>query len=216
MEQTWCERFWAKVDKSDVDTCWPWTASKGVNGRGKGQFGLNGKIVGAHRVAWEQANGPIPPDHDVRHVPMDSWDFTCCNPDHLALASSLALPRPPRPPQPTDEDRFWQQVDVGEDDACWPWTGHSLDGRGYGRFTFHGRQRKAHQVAWEMTHGPILRQPGDTSYHGTCALHHCDNPPCCNPSHLFLGSHRDNMDDMVRKGRHRLSRRTSINLAVGA
>jgi hypothetical protein len=54
-------------------------------------------------------------------------------------------------------------------------------------------------MAWQLTYGPI---PAGEGHHGTCVLHHCDNPPCVNPAHLFLGTNRDNMLDASRKGRH--------------
>lgn len=96
------------------------------------------------------------------------------------------------------EKRFWPKVDKsGGPDACWPFTGFCDEHRrgqiGAGK---RGQgQLKAHRVAWELTNGPI--KPG------LFVCHHCDNPPCCNPSHLFLGTHEDNMLDMAAKRRSR-------------
>lgn len=86
--------------------------------------------------------------------------------------------------------RFWSWVDCGEN-GCWEWQGRR-DEKGYGRTSIGGRKnRGAHRVAWELTYGP-------TDLH---VLHRCDNPPCCNPAHLFLGTNRDNAIDRHRKGR---------------
>ena len=71
-----------------------------------------------------------------------------------------------------------------------------MDTRGYGEIGA-GRAGagvlRAHRLAWEFAYGPIPT--------GAQVLHRCDNPPCCNPSHLFLGTHQDNMADKVAKGR---------------
>jgi len=98
-------------------------------------------------------------------------------------------------------ERFWSKVDrSGGPDACWPWTA-ALTRSGYGRFNpTRAKRIVAHRMTWELTYGPI---PISGGYHGTCICHHCDNRPCCNPSHLFLGAQADNIADMVAKGRQR-------------
>ena len=99
-------------------------------------------------------------------------------------------------PRGTLAERFWPKVDrSGGPDACWPWTAFRLPW-GYGQIgegPAGGRHLYAHRVAWELTNGPIPA--------GLLALHRCDNPPCCNPAHLFLGTNRDNTADMDQKGR---------------
>lgn len=75
---------------------------------------------------------------------------------------------------------------------CIEWKG-SRDGCGYGRRWVDGKNRSAHRVAWEEARGSIPD--------GLHVLHHCDNPPCYNVDHLFLGTHLDNMHDMAAKGR---------------
>jgi len=90
----------------------------------------------------------------------------------------------------TLHDRFWSKVDKSGD--CWIWTG-ARDGKGYGMFWFRGRAHRAHRVAWALSHGELTN--------GLQALHHCDNPPCVRPSHLFAGTNDDNMADKHAKGR---------------
>jgi hypothetical protein len=95
-------------------------------------------------------------------------------------------------PRRSRDVRFWEKVDRSGE--CWVWTGRRTP-RGYGEFGLHkpGRSSRAHRVAWELTHGPIPD--------GMCICHACDNPPCCNPAHLFLGTSADNTRDMDEKGR---------------
>jgi hypothetical protein len=92
--------------------------------------------------------------------------------------------------------RFWSKVMAGDPDACWEWGG-SRTAKGYGGF-FVTRTRKvmAQRVAYCLHAGVGLE-----SLDGLVVMHKCDNPPCCNPSHLVLGSQSDNINDMFAKGR---------------
>jgi hypothetical protein len=97
--------------------------------------------------------------------------------------------------KPEVEARLWQRVDVGLPDQCWEWQGYRTPD-GYGRLQrFRGRMELAHRVAWESVKGPIPD--------GMLVCHTCDNPPCVNPAHLFLGTHLDNARDKMAKGRWR-------------
>lgn len=87
---------------------------------------------------------------------------------------------------------FWSRMERDEND-CWNWTGSKTNG--YGEMRIKNVNHRAHRLAWELTHGPIPD--------GLVICHHCDNPACCNPAHLFVGSHADNVADKVRKGRGR-------------
>jgi hypothetical protein len=94
----------------------------------------------------------------------------------------------------TLRERYDAKVQVGEFDECWPWTA-AVKPNGYGMMNVHGKTRSAHRLAWTFAHGPIPD--------GLMVCHHCDNRKCCNPSHLFLGTARDNTRDMIAKGRFR-------------
>jgi hypothetical protein len=99
----------------------------------------------------------------------------------------------------TIADALFVYVDrTGGSDACWPWIASrakSSSGKwgDYGISRVGGEFHYAHRMAWELVFGPIPA--------GLFVCHRCDNPPCCNPSHLFLGTPQDNVSDMVTKGR---------------
>lgn len=84
------------------------------------------------------------------------------------------------------EDKFTKS------DGCWEWNAYK-NPKGYGAFSFNGRQRLAHRIAYQLYVGEIPD--------GLFVCHHCDNPRCINPSHLFLGTVSDNNRDRGNKGR---------------
>jgi len=92
------------------------------------------------------------------------------------------------------EERFWPKVQKSE--GCWLWTAY-VDLNGYGEMHLKsekGRCERAHRVSWMINRGPIPE--------GMDVLHKCDNPPCVNPDHLFLGTQKDNVLDCIKKGRN--------------
>jgi hypothetical protein len=93
----------------------------------------------------------------------------------------------------TLKERFEVKTKLNSETGCIEWQAQIND-YGYGRFKKDGKPMAAHRVAWELAH--------DSIPDGLFVLHGCDNRKCVNVDHLFLGTHQDNMDDMVFKGRH--------------
>lgn len=98
-------------------------------------------------------------------------------------------------------DIFWSRVDRGDPNACWLWFG-AFDKDGYGFLNIKPLVVKSHRIAWILTHGMITSEQH--------VLHRCDNRPCCNPSHHFLGDNDINVADMVTKGRQSKGEKNSV------
>lgn len=90
--------------------------------------------------------------------------------------------------------KFWNKIRLigASDDDCWEWT-RAMTQLGYGVVRMDGRNFFVHRIAFFLTHGPFPN--------ALKICHKCDNPKCCNPDHLFLGTQADNLHDMFRKDR---------------
>jgi hypothetical protein len=112
------------------------------------------------------------------------------------------MPNTPPALYPTELQlsRMSERIDKTTPNGCWVWGGDK-NRAGYGTITIFAKRAHSkrlgrvftHRVMWTETHGEIPS--------GMCVLHRCDNPPCCNPNHLFLGTYADNSNDKVRKNR---------------
>jgi predicted XRE-type DNA-binding protein len=89
-------------------------------------------------------------------------------------------------------ENIWNNIDKKDISECWNWLG-SLGNHGYGQISINWKKYLSHRIVYELTYGEIPE--------GMCICHKCDNRKCCNPEHLFLGTHQDNSNDMIAKGR---------------
>ena len=116
---------------------------------------------------------------------------------HVVKYGDMIIPDPHQSRQGfTEKERrtavFWSRVEITSPFSCWEWQSNRLP-TGYGTYYFKGKNRRAHRVSYELMNGKIPK--------GQHILHHCDNPPCVNPRHLWSGTTLDNMQDAAQKGR---------------
>lgn len=109
-------------------------------------------------------------------------------------------PRSPGKPKNTPEV-LWSKVDKRGEDECWPWKG-TLKDDGYGRVQIDDWNYYAHRVIFNLANPGLieLKAPKNSDESGFL-MHSCDNPSCCNPKHLKVCTHAENMADKVAKGR---------------
>lgn len=105
-------------------------------------------------------------------------------------------------PLATPESKFVSQIQRGSVTQCWEWTG-TKDAQGYGHCAALGGETLAHRAAFKLRTGIT---PGKLF-----VCHKCDNPPCCNPDHLFIGTAGDNIRDSIRKGRRKPSLNSKLS-----
>jgi hypothetical protein len=102
-------------------------------------------------------------------------------------------------------EKFFNKISKEDHEkGCWIWIGHK-NKAGYGRIRQKYKDKTAHRFSWEIFNGPIPES--------MFICHTCDNPPCCNPDHLFLGTPKDNTQDCIKKNRQRYQKGSAHNMA---
>lgn len=94
----------------------------------------------------------------------------------------------------TSLERFHLGYKINQETGCWEWQ-RKRDKNGYGSFSVSGKPWRVHRFSYNLLKGPVGK--------ADLVCHHCDNTSCCNPEHLFLGTHKMNSDDKIKKGRYK-------------
>jgi hypothetical protein len=102
---------------------------------------------------------------------------------------------------------FWSLIEIKSESECWNWNG-KLNQWGYGRYIFNGMYAMSHRVSYQLTTGKNID--------GLIAMHICDNPACCNPKHIAIGTHADNQRDKFQKNRQAKGEKNGQSLLTEA
>jgi hypothetical protein len=191
MDKSIINRFWEKVQVLSNDECWIWKNTIDKTNK-RGRFVINGKKYYPIHLMFLLHDGiDVPSGMKAYNL---CGNYSCVNPNHYELGTQFGreVHNEIRYKKPLDV-RFWNLVNIRGENDCWEWKA-SLDTKGYGQFNINGKMNGSHRIAWILTNGEIS---GNLN-----VCHHCDNPKCCNPKHLFLGTQADNMLDMMLKKRH--------------
>ena len=193
MKKTVKELFERKFTRGGSDECWLWLAYKDQHGFGRMTIDNTPKL--AHRLSYQLYIGNIPDGDYVLHTCKNN---NCVNPSHLFTGSNKEKNAEFAKKNRTLRERFEEKYVKGSIDQCWEWNANKLP-KGYGMIGAGGRlnrrQAYAHRVAYQLYVGEIPK--------GMLVCHRCDNPSCVNPTHLFLGTQKDNIQDCVKKGRNK-------------
>lgn len=173
--------FLSKIQKTDG--CWLWTGSRHSKGLG-GRFYNGNLVVLAHVHAYLLFVGVVP---DGMHVVQKCGNHLCVNPSHLVLKTEEHYTR----------DRLVIRLIAGiaspDSNGCMVWTRACHHKSGYGQIKSLGSMKQVSRLLYELFVAPIPD--------GMLVCHTCDNPPCCNLEHFFLGTALDNAVDRDSKGR---------------
>ncbi len=169
-------RLFNKINIKGENDCWPWSGYVKKQD-GKGYININKNPVGVQKVVYELEKGIVDKNFPII---TSCGNKLCCNAKHL-LHDIVSV--------------FWNKVNIKEEDDCWPWK-EGASPKGYGQFYDRKNVWRAHRYAYKIVQGDIPDK--------LFVCHTCDNPPCCNPKHLFLGDNQSNVDDMMNKKRKRV------------
>lgn len=175
------EQFWNNLQKGGPDECWLWTGKTGRRDTPLIRFTIDGVRTEfrPRQISLELHGKPM-----NKRVELLCDSKLCLNPNHLVSG---------------DEQRFWSCVGKHDDKTqCWSWKG-SFRESGYGAFCIRQDNKDYHMAASRYSY--MLHHPNETLTPDVFICHTCDNPPCCNPDHLYAGTTQDNTKDRDQRGR---------------
>lgn len=179
----WQEWLWNSLRLAPGDQCWEWKFR--TDEWGYGVLNVEGIPRKTHRLAWQLLHGSIPFGGVILQT---CNNRKCCRPNHLYLATQRKTGVIYKIPW---KDRLWKNISKQNGDGCWEWNG-AKNINGYGILNIDQVPILTHRLAWKSENGEIEN--------GLHVLHKCNNPPCCRPSHLYLGKDKENARDRVLAG----------------